>query len=294
MRQQHALQHRPPTRHISPQPTHPLTPSPLTDRETLREQSSSAFFSRELTHSLRFCLQRDAAARFLSRKRCLRSSGSSSTVRRRRPPVGCAGDTCREKQGERTRKKPTAHGEEQKKDKREKGSLSHGCSIFVGAHCHYRKQGLMWLKQFYLWSYTKLIWITFCCFIPEVVRVKEHLGAGQAAGSALPSEGPLGYCQWPWSPYCVLTGFAGTTQPSGALKKKVTKIKNMSLRPQLWLRVCSKDFCTTDAKKVTWWEIKSALILQLSSSMLTWQYLTVLACSSCTTFMWHPAWSQPF
>lgn len=73
----------------------PATPtqSPLTDSETFRVQSSSAFFSRELTHSLRFCLQRDAAARFLSRKRCLRSSGSSSTVRRRRPPVGCAGDT---------------------------------------------------------------------------------------------------------------------------------------------------------------------------------------------------------
>ncbi len=72
---------------------HPPTLSPLTDSETFRLQSSSAFFSRELTHSLRFCLQRDAAARFLSRKRCLRSSGSSSTVRRRRPPVGCAGDT---------------------------------------------------------------------------------------------------------------------------------------------------------------------------------------------------------
>lgn len=60
-----------------------------------RVPSSSAFFSREKTHSLRFCLQRDAAARFLSRKRCLRSSGSSSTVRRRRPPVGWAGDTWR-------------------------------------------------------------------------------------------------------------------------------------------------------------------------------------------------------
>lgn len=77
----------------------PPTVGPLTDSETFWVQSSSAFFSRELTHSLRFCLQRDAAARFLSRKRCLRSSGSSSTVRRRRPPVGCAGDTWREKRG---------------------------------------------------------------------------------------------------------------------------------------------------------------------------------------------------
>lgn len=68
---------------------------PLTDSEMFSVPSSSAFFSREKTHSLRFCLQRDAAARFLSRKRCLRSSGSSSTVRRRRPPVGWAGDTWR-------------------------------------------------------------------------------------------------------------------------------------------------------------------------------------------------------
>lgn len=75
----------------------PPTPNTLTDSEMLRELSSSAFFSRELTHTLRFCLQRDAAALFLSRKRCLLSSGSSSTVRRRRPPVGCAGDTLREK-----------------------------------------------------------------------------------------------------------------------------------------------------------------------------------------------------
>lgn len=57
------------------------------------EVSSSAFFSRELTQTLRFCLQREAAARFLSRKRCLRSSGSSSAVLRLRPPVGWAGDT---------------------------------------------------------------------------------------------------------------------------------------------------------------------------------------------------------
>lgn len=60
----------------------------LTDSETLMEESSSAFFSRELTHILRFCLQREAAARFRSRKRCLLSSGSSSVVLRLRPPVG--------------------------------------------------------------------------------------------------------------------------------------------------------------------------------------------------------------
>lgn len=65
----------------------------LTVSETFMDVSSSAFFSRELTQSLRFCLQRDAAARLRSRKRCLLSSGSSSTVRRRRPPVGWAGET---------------------------------------------------------------------------------------------------------------------------------------------------------------------------------------------------------
>lgn len=70
-----------------------------------RVPSSSAFFSREKTHSLRFCLQRDAAARFLSRKRCLRSSGSSSNVRRRRPPVGWAGDTWRRRRRSIKRKK---------------------------------------------------------------------------------------------------------------------------------------------------------------------------------------------
>lgn len=58
--------------------------------------SSSAFFSREDTQSLRFWRQREAAARFRSRNRCRRSSGSSSAARRRRPPVlgvGWAGDT---------------------------------------------------------------------------------------------------------------------------------------------------------------------------------------------------------
>lgn len=54
---------------------------------------SSAFFSKELTQSFLFCLHREAAARFRSRKRCLLSSGSISAARRRRPPVGWAGDT---------------------------------------------------------------------------------------------------------------------------------------------------------------------------------------------------------
>jgi hypothetical protein len=61
------------------------------------EVSSSAFFSREDTHSFRFCRHREAAALFRSKNRCRRSSGSSSTVRRRRPPVlgvGWAGETC--------------------------------------------------------------------------------------------------------------------------------------------------------------------------------------------------------
>lgn len=65
----------------------------LTVRETFMLARSSAFFSKELTHSFRFCLQREAAALFLSRKRCLLSSGSISEARRRRPPVGWAGDT---------------------------------------------------------------------------------------------------------------------------------------------------------------------------------------------------------
>lgn len=62
---------------------------------------SSAFFSRLCTHTFLFCLQRDAAARFLSRNFRLFSSGSSLVVLRRRPPVvvvcwaGGAGDTCR-------------------------------------------------------------------------------------------------------------------------------------------------------------------------------------------------------
>lgn len=60
---------------------------------------SSAFFSKELTHSFLFCLQREAAARFLSRKRCLLSSGSISVARRRLPPVGWAGDTLGIKKG---------------------------------------------------------------------------------------------------------------------------------------------------------------------------------------------------
>lgn len=70
---------------------------PLTLSWMFWEVSSSAFFSREDTHNFRFWRQREAAARLRSRKRCLRSSGSSSTVRRRRPPVlgvGWAGETC--------------------------------------------------------------------------------------------------------------------------------------------------------------------------------------------------------
>ena len=105
-------------------PFHPPTPSPLTDSETFRELSSSAFFSREQTHSLRFCLQRDAAALFLSRKRCLRSSGSSSVVRRRRPPVGCAGDTWRERRGRGQKETDRQARGRREKDKTEKGSMS--------------------------------------------------------------------------------------------------------------------------------------------------------------------------
>lgn len=55
--------------------------------------SSSAFFSRDITHTFLFCRQRVAAARFLSRNFRLRSSGSSSTTRLRRPPLG--GGECR-------------------------------------------------------------------------------------------------------------------------------------------------------------------------------------------------------
>lgn len=71
---------------------------PLTLSWMFCEVSSSAFFSREDTHNFRFWRQREAAARLRSRKRCRRSSGSSSTVRLRRPPVlgvGWAGETCR-------------------------------------------------------------------------------------------------------------------------------------------------------------------------------------------------------
>lgn len=71
----------------------------LTVSEMFMLARSSAFFSKELTHSFRFCLQREAAARFLSRKRCLLSSGSISDARRRRPPVGWAGDTWRMRSG---------------------------------------------------------------------------------------------------------------------------------------------------------------------------------------------------
>lgn len=53
--------------------------------------SSSAFFSNDITHTFLFCLQRVAAARFLSRNFRRRSSGSSSTTRLRRPPLGCGG-----------------------------------------------------------------------------------------------------------------------------------------------------------------------------------------------------------
>lgn len=48
--------------------------------------SSSAFFSRDDTHSFLFWRQRVAAARFRSRNFCLRSSGSSSVVLLRRWP----------------------------------------------------------------------------------------------------------------------------------------------------------------------------------------------------------------
>lgn len=74
--------------------------------------SSSAFFSSDITQTFLFCLQRVAAARFLSRNFRLLSSGSSSTTLLRRPPVGCggcivcvgciccaAGETCRARRG---------------------------------------------------------------------------------------------------------------------------------------------------------------------------------------------------
>lgn len=53
--------------------------------------SSSAFFSSDITQTFLFCLQRVAAARFLSRNFLRLSSGSSSTTLRRRPPVGWGG-----------------------------------------------------------------------------------------------------------------------------------------------------------------------------------------------------------
>lgn len=70
--------------------------STLTVRVMFMLARSSAFFSKELTQSFLFCLHREAAARFRSRKRCLLSSGSISEARRRRPPVGWAGDTWEE------------------------------------------------------------------------------------------------------------------------------------------------------------------------------------------------------
>lgn len=72
-----------------------ITVSVLTVSVTLEVANSSARFSRALTHTFRFCRQREAAARFRSRKRRLRSSGSMSAPRRLRPPFGGAGETCR-------------------------------------------------------------------------------------------------------------------------------------------------------------------------------------------------------
>lgn len=51
------------------------------------ELRSSAFFSRDWTHTFLFCLQREAAARLRSRNLRRFSSGSSLVVLRRRPPV---------------------------------------------------------------------------------------------------------------------------------------------------------------------------------------------------------------
>lgn len=51
------------------------------------ELRSSAFFSRDCTHTFLFCLQREAAARLRSRNLRRFSSGSSLVVLRRRPPV---------------------------------------------------------------------------------------------------------------------------------------------------------------------------------------------------------------
>lgn len=54
--------------------------------------SSSAFFSKDITHTFLFCLHLVAAALFRSRNFRRRSSGSSSTTRLRRPPL--AGGDC--------------------------------------------------------------------------------------------------------------------------------------------------------------------------------------------------------
>lgn len=61
--------------------------------------SSSAFFSKDITHTFLFCLHLVAAALFRSRNFRRRSSGSSSTTRLRRPPLGggdcsCVGCIC--------------------------------------------------------------------------------------------------------------------------------------------------------------------------------------------------------
>ena len=61
-----------------------------------KELRSSAFFSRDWTHTFLFCLQREAAALLRSRNLRRFSSGSSLVVLRRRPPVlggFCAGGT---------------------------------------------------------------------------------------------------------------------------------------------------------------------------------------------------------
>lgn len=73
---------------------------------------SSAFFSRFCTQTFLFCLQREAAALFLSRNFRLFSSGSSLVVLRRRPPVlvvcwaGGAGDTCTGQQSNTNQLRP--------------------------------------------------------------------------------------------------------------------------------------------------------------------------------------------
>lgn len=59
----------------------------VTCRCPFMELRSSAFFSRDWTHTFLFCLQREAAARLRSRNLRRFSSGSSLVVLRRRPPV---------------------------------------------------------------------------------------------------------------------------------------------------------------------------------------------------------------